>query len=105
MHIWFVEPNPHHNNFGIMAEGSVEEIQMIDRLAYRDFVARWLNDPQYNEKKSWGAFHQGSTSDWTYWEFWADQTVEFRQKVMDKITSFQEEMVKIASLQNEMDEI
>lgn len=80
-----------------MAEGSEDEIGMIDRLAHRDFVARWLNDPQYDEKKSWGAFHQGSSPDWTYWEFWADKTPEFRQKVMNKITAIETEVVEIKS--------
>jgi len=83
--IWFVEPTAHHNNFGIMAEGRPDFIQAVDRIARTDFSRSFINDPEYDEKKSWGAFHQGSAADWTYWEFWAEQTPEFRQKVEAKI--------------------
>ena len=92
MRIWFVEPTVYHNNFGFMAEGSVDEILRIDQIARREFTTSFVDDPEYDEKKSCGAFHQGSSAEWTYWEFWAEMTPEFRQKVLDKIKAIQEEM-------------
>lgn len=90
--IWFVEPTSLHNNFGIMANGDEKFIKRIDRIASRDFCPYMVTDPDYDEKKSWGAFHQGSSADWTYWEFWADKTPEFRAKVMAKIESIEAEL-------------
>ena len=50
--IWFVEPNPLHNNFGIMGEGDADFIVRIDRIARRDFTCPFINDPDYDEKQS-----------------------------------------------------
>jgi hypothetical protein len=90
--IWFVEPTFCHDNFGIMAEGDKKFIKRIDRIANREFCPWRIDEPNYDEKKSWGAFHQGSSNDWTYWEFWADKTPEFRAKVMAKIESIKVEL-------------
>lgn len=92
VNIRFVEPTSLHNNFGIMANGDTKLIRRIDRIAYRDFTCSYVDDPDYNEKQSWGGFHQGSSSDWTYWEFWAEQTKEFRAKVMAKIEAIKAEL-------------
>jgi len=100
--IWFVEPNDHHDNYGIMAEGDENFIQRLDYISRRDFVARYINDPLYDEKKSWGFFHQGSSADWTYWEFWAEQTPEFRKKVEDKIEAIKKEMETPDEYYNQM---
>ena len=91
--IWFVESTSLHNNFGIMAEGEAKVIKRINRIIQRDCTSNWFNDPDYDEKKSWGSFHQWSSNDWTYWEFWAEQTVEFRAKVVAKIEAIKAELV------------
>ena len=58
--IWFVNPNDHHDNYGIMAEGDAKFIKRVDRIIARDCTCCWLNDPNYAEKKSWGLFTRGA---------------------------------------------
>jgi hypothetical protein len=51
-----------------------------------------IDDPDYEERRSWGAFWQGSeeherdstTSKWEYFEFWHQQTLEFQDKLLTK---------------------
>jgi hypothetical protein len=91
-HIWLVEPNPLHNNFGLMAQGEPRFVAMVDGIVLRDLVPHRTDDPRHEEKRSWGAFHQGSARDWTYWEFWAPQTLEFRARVEAAIESIRSEL-------------
>ena len=99
-HIWFVEPNAYHNNFGIMASGDLDFISGVDDIVTRDIVHRWTNDPDYDAKALWGAFHQGTAKDWTYWEFWSEQTPEFRAKVEVKIASICTELGSFEPVQS-----
>ena len=83
--IWLTEPNPLHNNYGIQATGDSDFIRKFDAIIVNDLISPFTNDPNYNEKQIWGAFHQGSDCDWSYWEFWVEQTPEFRAKVEAKV--------------------
>jgi len=84
--IWLTEPNPLHDNYGIQATGDSEFIRKFDAIMFNDLTSPYITTlTNHEEKMSWGAFHQGTACDWSYWEFWAEQTPEFRAKVEAKV--------------------
>lgn len=82
--IWFVMPTTCHNHYGIMAEGDKKVIDRIDRIIIRDCRDK--------DSSLWNAFHRGSESDWTYWEFLIEPTKEFTKRLEAKIEAIKVEL-------------
>lgn len=100
-------PNTHHNNWGIEFRSDDPKVMArFNRICYRELTATTHPsvDPRYNEKKSWGAFHQGDASGWSYWEFWMPQTEENKAKVFAKAEEITREMQTPDPVQWEWDE-
>lgn len=79
--LYFVEPTPHHDNFGLQMWGDEELIRNFLFWSFMLFNAQRIDDLLYREKKNLGCFWQGHTKDWLYLEFWMDQSEANRLKL------------------------
>ena len=87
-------PDCNHNNFGLelYSPNTVLVARFRKIISDELMTPCQINDPDYEEKRSWGTFHQGSddhepdseTSKWEYFEFWHWPTLEFQDKLWTK---------------------
>jgi len=93
-------PDAGHNNFGLeMCSDNTDLVTRFKNIVWIEMQSCYLNDPDYEEKHSWGTFWQGGsykcsdeTSTWEYFEFWHAQTLEFQDKLLAKAFSIAERL-------------
>ena len=87
-------PTFYHGNYGLEMHSDRQElVAQFKQLVFSEMTCCYFNDPEYEEKHSWGTFHQGTdNSTWEYFELWHEQTLEFQDKLLAKAFSIAERL-------------